>query len=139
MLPVKSELTIAEAAELTGLSKQALRRRIERKSLPAIRRKDGLRIVRAEDLAEAGLLDLLTGRPPTIRPAQVDAQTVARELVQTVIRQGIELHKLTQRLEELEAETRVGHEAQQAELDDARRERRALQQQVRALRSKSSS
>jgi excisionase family DNA binding protein len=133
---VKPELTIAEAAKLTGLSKQALRRRIERKSLPATRR-NGLRIVRAQDLAEAGLLDLLTGGPPTMRAEKVDAQAVARELVQTVIRQGIELHNLTQRLEELEAATRAGHEAQQEELDQARRERRALQKQVRELRSSS--
>jgi excisionase family DNA binding protein len=133
---VKPELTIAEAAKLTGLSKQALRRRIERKSLPAIRR-NGLRIVRAQDLAEAGLLDLVTGGPPAIRAEKVDAQAVARELVQTVIRQGIELHILAQRLEELEAATRAGHEAQQEELDQARRERRALQKQVRELRSSS--
>lgn len=132
---VNRVLTVAEAAKLTGLSKQALRRRIERGSLPATR-KDGLRLVRARDLAEAGLLDPTTGKPPAIRREQVDAQAVARELIQTVIRQGIELHDLAQRLEELEANTRAGHEEQQAQLDEARRERRALQKQVRELRSK---
>jgi DNA-binding transcriptional MerR regulator len=132
---VKRSLTIAEAADVTGLSKQALRRRIERGSLPHSSR-NGVRYVKARDLAEAGLLDLNTGAPPTLRIDQIDTQALAQEVVQTLINQGIELHQLRAKLERVEADLRAGYEAQQEQIDQALRERRELQRQVRELRKR---
>jgi hypothetical protein len=54
-------VTIAEAAELSGLSKIALRRRIERGSLPAVRR-EGVRRIPLAELRRQGLLREESGR-----------------------------------------------------------------------------
>ena len=51
----KRSVTIAEAARLTGLSKEAIRSRIDRGSLRASKRA-GLRRVALDELAELGLL-----------------------------------------------------------------------------------
>ena len=51
----KRSVTIAEAARLTGLSKEAIRARIDRGSLRASKRA-GLRRVALDELAELGLL-----------------------------------------------------------------------------------
>jgi len=49
-------VSIAEAARLTGLPKEAIRKRVDRGDLRAIRRA-GLRRISVDELAERGLLD----------------------------------------------------------------------------------
>ena len=49
-------VSIAEAARLTGLTKAAIRARVERGELRAIRR-GGLRRISVDELAECGLLE----------------------------------------------------------------------------------
>jgi hypothetical protein len=51
----RRSVTIAEAAELTGLSKEAIRSRIERGSL-RVSKRAGVRRVPLDELAELGLL-----------------------------------------------------------------------------------
>jgi excisionase family DNA binding protein len=136
-LNINGEVTIAEAAELTGLTKRAIARRIERGGLPAKRREDGRRYLRVRDLAEIGLLDLATGKRPPWRPQQIDPQALAREVVETLIRQGIELSALRQRLEALEGESRRQDKELLEQIDLARRERAELRRQIESLRSKS--
>lgn len=137
-LDAKGEVTIAEAAELTGLTKRAIARRIERGGLPARRKQDGRRYVRVLDLAENGLLDLATGKPPPWRPEQIDPRALAREAVQTLIRQGIELNELRGRLEALEEESRQQDEALRGEIEQARRERSELRKQIERVRKQAS-
>jgi excisionase family DNA binding protein len=127
------EVTVAEAAELTGLTKRAIARRIERGGLPAQRKQNGRRYVRIRDLAEAGLLDLAAGKPPPWRADQVDPKAVARELVQTLIRQGIELNELRLQLEALEDESRRQDANLLEQIEQARRERRELRAQIEQL------
>jgi hypothetical protein len=128
------EVTIAEAAEMTGLTKRAIARRIERGTLSARLAQDGRRYVRVGDLAESGLLDLATGKPPAWRAEQVDAHEVARELVQTLIRQSIELNELRLRLEALEEESRRQDQDLLEQIEQARAERRELRRQLDRLR-----
>jgi DNA-binding transcriptional MerR regulator len=128
------EVTIAEAAEMTGLTKRAIARRIERGGLPARLKRDGRRYVQIRHLAESGLLDLATGKPAIWRGDQVDAQEIAKELVQTLIRQGIELNELRQRLEALEDESRQQDKELLEQIEQARRERQELRRQLQRLR-----
>jgi hypothetical protein len=70
--PSSLTLTIDGAARATGLSKKALRRRIERGSLPSTL-VNGLRRVPVSALVNAGLLTTQrTARPATGVPAQAD-------------------------------------------------------------------
>jgi len=117
--------TIAEASALTGLSKRALARRIERGQLPAVK-VGGLRYIEARALAEAGLLDLATGGPPVWASQKLAPDAVAREIVQTLVRQGIELHELQRSFEELGAESRRDDTELRYEIDRARAERAEL-------------
>lgn len=122
--------TIAEASRLTGLSKRALARRVERRQLPSV--KIGrLRYVDARDLAQAGLLNLSTGRPPDWARHKVPPEAVAREIVQTLVRQGIELHELQTALAVLSEESRRDDTELRAEIDRARLEREELRQALR--------
>jgi excisionase family DNA binding protein len=61
-------VTIAEAAALTGLSKTALRRRIERGSLPAVVR-GGVRRIPVSELERRGLVRAASARADDPRPA----------------------------------------------------------------------
>lgn len=133
-LDVNGELTIAEAAELTGLTKRAIARRIERGGLPARLKQDGRRYVRVRDLAETGLLDLATGKPPPWRSEQIDPQALAREVVQTLVRQGIEINELRQRLGALEEESRREDEVLREQIEQAQGERRELRREIDRLR-----
>jgi excisionase family DNA binding protein len=127
-------LTIAEASELTGLSKGALARRIERGHLPAT--KDGrLRYVAERDLVAAGLLSPTTGSRPVWARQRVAATVVAREVVQTLVRQSIEIHELQQRLHALHAESRKDDEALREEIERAREERRELRESLDETRA----
>jgi excisionase family DNA binding protein len=117
--------TIAEASALTGLSKRALARRIERGQLPAVK-VGRLRYIEARALAEAGLLDLTTGEPPSWVVLRPPPDAVAREIVQTLVRQGIELHELQRSFAALGDESRRDHIRLGDEIEEARREREAL-------------
>ena len=122
--------TIAEASRLTGLSKRALARRIERGGLPAA--KIGrFRYVEARDLAEAGLLNLATGQPPEWAKHKPPPETVARELVQTLVRQGIELHELQLAFGALSEESRRDDRELREEITRARAEREELRSALR--------
>ena len=143
MARVPRKLTIAEASELTGLSRKALARRVERGALNATT-DNGLRYLDSRELARAGLLDLAKGEPAAWSGRRVDPDSVARELVQTLIEQSVELHELRERLGALEADSRRGDEAIHAkmkqmdadradlrsQLAQAKRERAALRGQI---------
>jgi excisionase family DNA binding protein len=122
--------TIAEASALTGLSKRALARRIERGRLPADK-VGRLRTIAARDLAEAGLLDLATGRAPAWRGERIPAEVVAKEVVQTLVRQGIELHELKLAFDALGEESRRDDGELRASLERARLEREELREALR--------
>lgn len=125
--------TIAEAAELTGLSKRALARRIERGRLPAT--KEGrLRYIAASDLAAAGLLNPSTGARPAWA-SRVEATVVAKEIVQTLIQQSVELHELRQQIRSLIEESRHDDGELRDEIERARRERRELRRMLDAARA----
>lgn len=127
--PVMEEerYTLAQAAGLTGLTPQALARRIERGSLPAVK-VDRRRFVTLRDLAAAGLLDPATRARPRWANDRLDSATLARELVAELSARGLRIFELERRVDELTART----EAEQRELDEAKRERidlnRALEQ-----------
>jgi excisionase family DNA binding protein len=130
---VRDRYTIAEAAELTGLSKGALARRIERGQLPAT--KEGrLRYIAAGDLAAAGLLNPSTGAPPTWA-GRVESSAIAREIVKTVIQQSVELHELRQQLRALLEESRRDDVELRTEIERARTERRELRRTLEAART----
>jgi excisionase family DNA binding protein len=122
---VDTRYTIAEASELTGLSKRALARRIERGQLPAAK-EGGLRYVTAHDLVSAGLMNPATGKPPVWTGARVDPSVVAKEIVQTLVQQSIELHELRRQLRSLIEESRHDDRELRAEIERAREERRQL-------------
>jgi excisionase family DNA binding protein len=126
--------TIAEASELTGLSKRALARRIERGQLPAVK-EGGLRYVMGSDLAAAGLLVGGTGKPPPWGRQRVKPEVVAREIVDTLVRQSVELHELRRQLRALVDESRHEDVLLRDEIDRARKERRELRQALERLRS----
>jgi excisionase family DNA binding protein len=130
LLSPDTKLTIAEASELTGLSKRALARRIERGQLPASK-VDGLRRVEARELADAGLLNLATGAPPLWAQSRMDPGAVAREIVETLVRQSIELHELRLRLDSFVSESRHDDELLRAEIERAQREREELRAALR--------
>jgi uncharacterized coiled-coil protein SlyX len=124
-------LTLAEAAELTGLTPRALARRIERRSLPATKGEDGLRYVSRRDLAAAGLLDLATGEPPAwTRRDRPPADQLAQAVIDELTARGIRIADL----ERGHAEQAEQIEELRRQIRDARRERTELQRQLDQLR-----
>jgi excisionase family DNA binding protein len=123
-------LTIAEASEVTGLSKRALARRIERGQLPASK-EGGLRRIEAQALADAGLLNLETGGPPIWAQKRMDSGAVAREIVDTLVRQTIELHELRARLDTFVSESRHDDGVLRREIERAQLERAELRAALR--------
>lgn len=134
--PVKNDnrYTIAEASELTGLSKRALARRIERGQLPAVK-DGGLRYITARDLAAAGLVNPRTGAPPAWAGRRVEPSVVAKEVVQTLIQQSVELHDLRRQLRSLVEESRHDDRELRDEIERARRERRQLRRMLEGARA----
>jgi excisionase family DNA binding protein len=135
--------TVSEAAELTGLSRKALARRIERGSLRCVVR-DGRRRIPLAELVRAGLVEdeehadeefdptfLLPGRarPPADLPVPYDAsQTLAavvRELFDRFERQAVELanfRALTAQAESLRVTSEIADlRARLAQLETQRR------------------
>jgi hypothetical protein len=120
--------SLAEAAALTGLTSQALARRIERGSLPAVKI-NGRRFVALADLAAAGLLDPATGARPRWADAHLDSAALAREIVAELTARGLRILELERRLEALARRT----EQQQRQLDEAKAERAELRSQIEQL------
>jgi DNA-binding transcriptional MerR regulator len=131
MSPEES-FTLAEAARLTGLSTRAIARRVERGSLPASKR-NGRRIVTLRALVEAGLIDPATRERPAWSRQCVDPAEVARELIETVIRQAIDLHALRQAIGDVADASERGHAEQAAALEAARQEREELRRKIAAM------
>jgi DNA-binding transcriptional MerR regulator len=131
-MPADESFTLAEAARLTGLSTRALARRVERGSLPASKR-NGRRIVTLRALVEAGLIDPATRERPAWSRQGVDPAEVARELIETVIRQAIDLHALRQAIGDVADASERGHAEQAAALEAARQEREELRRKIAAM------
>jgi hypothetical protein len=123
-------LTLRQAADLTGLTTRALARRIERGSLPAIKRRDGLRRVKRRDLVTAGLLDPNTDEPPTWSREQLDPSELARQLIDTLTRQAVDLYELRSAVAALADSSERGHAEQAAALELARQEREELRRKI---------
>jgi DNA-binding transcriptional MerR regulator len=124
--------TLAEAAELTGMTTRALARRIERGSLPATKR-NGRRRVTLRALTEAGLIDPNTRERPAWSREGIDQAEVARELIATVIRQAIDLHDLRRAIEDVADASQRGHAEQEAAHEVARQERAELRQKIASM------
>jgi excisionase family DNA binding protein len=131
---VQNRYTIAEASALTGLSKRALARRIERGQLPATK-EGGLRYIDARDLADAGLLNPATGAPPEWARHRADPIAVAKEIVETLVRQSVELHELQRQVRALIEESRNDDRELRGEIERARAERRQLRRMLEAARA----
>jgi hypothetical protein len=130
----EARYTIAEASRLTGLSKRALARRIERGQLPATKER-GLRYVAARDLVAAGLMLPSTGAAPAWAGRRVDPSVVAKEIVQTLVSQSIELHDLRRELRSLIDESRHDDRELRDEIERARDERRQLRRMLEDARA----
>ena len=131
---MQDRYTIAEASELTGLSKRALARRIERGRLAAT--KDGrLRYIAARDLAAAGLVNPTTGEPPSWARQRIDASVVAKEIVDTLVRQSVEIHELRRQLRSLIDESRHDDRELRREIESARDERLQLRRLLEGART----
>jgi excisionase family DNA binding protein len=141
-VPTKRTLTISEAAELTGLSRKAIARRIERGSLRSLVRR-GRRLVPRAELVRAGLIppegnvrerafeptDLLEPRsraPDRRTPSGEESLLVAllRELVDRLERQAGEIahyRALTAQAESLRLEGQMSElSARLSRLEGAR-------------------
>jgi excisionase family DNA binding protein len=122
-MTVKRTYTIAEAAELTGLSRKAVARRIERGSLRSLVR-NGRRLVPRSELVRAGLVPdegaapESAGSAPSPVPGagenaspEVMLASLMRELLDRLERQGNELanyRAITAQAESLHLEREVG-------------------------------
>ena len=132
-MQVGDRYTIAEASDITGLSKRALARRIERGQLPAT--KEGrLRYIESSDLVEAGLLNPSTGTRPDWAPRSVKPEVIAREVVDTLIRQSVELYELRKEIRSLIEESRRDDTELRGEIERARQERRDLRRTIERMR-----
>jgi hypothetical protein len=138
-----SRLTLAEASDLTGLSRKALARRVERGSLPAEKNDDGRHTVTLRDLAHAGLIDLATGKPPPRTLAQPTASELARELARELTERGVQIFELERgHQEQAEQIAELRRQVAQARREraelrrqtaEARRERAELRRQIAEL------
>jgi excisionase family DNA binding protein len=107
-------VSISEAARLTGLPKAALRARVERGELRALRR-GGLRRISVDELAERGLLDASSGGGDA-------GDDDRRELLDRLERQAEEIGRL--RFELAIAQRRVDTERRRRERVERRERRR---------------
>jgi uncharacterized coiled-coil protein SlyX len=126
-------LTLAEAAELTGLTQGALARRIERGSLPAAKNEEGRRAVTRRELASAGLVDLATGmRPVWGRRGDPPADPLAQAILDELNARGVRIFELERGHEEQATQI----EELRRELREARRERGELRREIEKLRGR---
>jgi excisionase family DNA binding protein len=130
-------VTISEAAALTGLSKTAVRRRVERGSLPAVVR-DGVRRIPLSELERQGLLSASDAapRPPNDEPPQAapaPGHPAWGELLDRLVAQERELaehRRLAAQAESLGAQVEVerrAREAAEAALHETRARLQALE------------
>ncbi|MBV8397117.1 MAG: hypothetical protein JOZ17_00020 [Acetobacteraceae bacterium] len=115
--------SLNEAAELTGLSVDALRQRIKRRKIHAVRGNDGLVRVR---LDEADTEALRTGRPPSRPPSQLAEQSspiiALQDHITTLREQLIAANTRTnEMLADLRAERRASSERSAADAEERRR------------------
>jgi excisionase family DNA binding protein len=101
-------VSVREAAQMTGASEKALRRRIERGTLASVRDGDQ-RLIDVADLVRADLLfdadAAAPGAAPATRPpAPVDFATEARigAMLDLILHQAAAIRELTERVERLE-------------------------------------
>jgi hypothetical protein len=121
-MSVKRTYTIAEAAELTGLSRKAIARRLERGSLRSLVR-NGRRLVPRSELVRAGLMteDGAAPEHAAVAPSPVPGgetgspevmlAALMRELLDRLERQGNEIasyRAITAQAESLHLEREVG-------------------------------
>jgi excisionase family DNA binding protein len=136
-------LTIAEAAERTGLTHKAVRNRVDRGQLRAVLR-DGTRRIPLSELERAGLLGPNgegAGRAAKRQePHEAASEAAVRALIETIRaqeRELVELKALTREAESLRQETsgeRQAREAVQAELFEARARITELEAKLAARR-----
>jgi excisionase family DNA binding protein len=122
-------LTIAEAAERTGLTHKAVRNRVDRGHLRAVLR-DGTRRIPLSELERAGLLgstgEAANGAAKRHEPHEAASAEAIRALIETIREQErelVQLKALTREAESLRQESageRQAREAAQAELFEAR-------------------
>jgi hypothetical protein len=125
---IDERYTLAEAADLTGLTPRALARRIERGRLPATKGEDGKRYVSLRDLAAAGLLDATTKKRPAWADERLEPSALARAVIDELSARGLRIYQLEQRLAQLTDWTRE----QERQIEQARREREEIRQELRA-------
>ena len=129
--PIEARLyTLNEAADLTGLSVDALRQRIKRRKIYAVRGNDGLVRVRLDgDVVEA----LKTGRPPSRPTSQPPSQLAGESLAIRGLETAIDaLRNQLERAEDEKVDLRGQRDRAQGVADqalaDLRAERAASQQ-----------
>lgn len=132
-MALDESLTLREASELTGLTQRALARRIERGSLPATKRRDGRRRVKLADLTRAGLVDPNTGERPEWSREGIDPAELARQVIETLTRQALDLYELRRSVSELAQASDRGHAEQAAALEVARQEREELRRKIEQM------
>lgn len=139
----KRNLTITEAAELTGLTRKAMARRVERGSVRSVLR-SGRRLIPRSELVRAGLLPA-EGESGVLRAGELDLERAAalpqgardgslvgvlvRELVELVQRQGDELARyraLTVEAESLRLEREIAELRVRLSIVEGGEGRRAL-------------
>lgn len=120
-------VTLAEAASLSGLSSEAIRLRIRRKSLWSTRRNDGRTVVRARDL-----IDLPPARPVASDRSSMDDQPGLSRLLDRIetLEGTLETERQERTAERVEvagrlatAEAERDAERRRADTADAARER----------------
>jgi excisionase family DNA binding protein len=127
-------LTIAEAAALTGLSKTAVRRRVERGSLPAVLRA-GVRRIPLSELERQGLVPAGVGVAEAAGPPTQEAWSELLDRLVDQERRLAEYRLLAAQAEslhgEIEAE-RGARQAAEAALHEARARVRMLEARTSA-------
>lgn len=132
-------LTLAEAAELTGVNLKALRARADRKTLPTVLGEDGVRRVAASDLTAAGFT-IERGTPPQQPPTPEAIGPLAELLAELVAENGrlqrengaLERDVKAQRLLTEQAESGQDHAVN--ELIEAKATIKALEAQLNGRR-----
>lgn len=138
-------LTIAEASNLTGLTRKALRRRIERGVINSTLDRRGLRRIPRGELERLDLVPTTTvpmgqGHPEVAQPAPAAPMTAAIDLspllarLEALIAENATLRQLEARTGSLEREVTAEREARER-AENALFETRARLQELQAARS----
>lgn len=129
-------LTIAEAAEATGLSKKAMRNRVDRGQVRAVLR-DGVRRIPRSELERAGLAVGLphgvengTGVPPAEATTEAAAWREALERLERQAAELAELRVITRQAESLRQE----RDRLEATVHQERAERQSAEARLRELK-----